>query len=156
QLVQEEHWVEALERIRGLQQQYPDNPKVGNLEGLALLGKGDPAKAAVAFERVLSAYPKFFPAMTNLAILEWQTNQPQAVEDTRRALEISPRDPILNACVTIPDLQSKNTAAAKQHLELAGGAISGMPPRMEMRLAYLLGTNGLYAESARVYQDLMA
>src|SRR5262252_7236346 len=118
QLVQEQHWAEALERIRGLQQQYPNNPKVGNLEGLAHLGIGDPMKAALAFERVLSAYPKFFPAMKNLAILEWQTKQPRAVEDTRRALEISPRDPILNACVAIPDLQGKNTAAAKQHLEL--------------------------------------
>jgi tetratricopeptide (TPR) repeat protein len=156
QLVQEQHWDEALERIRGLQRHYPDNPKVGNLEGLAFLGKGDPVKAAVAFERVLAAYPKFFPAMKNLAILEWQTKQPRAVEDTRRALDISPRDPILNACATIPDLQGKNIAAAKQHFELAGGAISAMPPQMEMRLAYLLGMNGLYAESARVYQDLVA
>ena len=156
QLVQEQHWAEALERIRGLQQQYPDNPKLENLEGLALLGKGDTVKAAAAFKRVLSAYPKFFPAMKNLAILEWQTKQPRAVEDTRRALEVSPRDPILNACVAIADLQSKDTAAAKQHLEVAGGAISAMPPRMEMRLAYLLGTNGLYAESARVYQDIVA
>jgi tetratricopeptide (TPR) repeat protein len=156
QLLQEQHWSEALERIHRLQQQYPDNPKVGNLEGLALLGRGDPVSAAVAFERVLSEYPKFFPAMKNLAILEWQKEPTRAVEDTRRALEISPRDAILNACVTISDLQSKNTTAAKQHLDIAGGAISAMPPRMEMQLAYLLGTNGLYAESAHVYQDLLA
>lgn len=155
QMVQDQHWAEALELIHSLQQQYPGNPKLGSLEGLALLGKGDPAKAAAAFQRILSAHPRFFPAMKNLAILEWQTGQPRAVEDTRRALELSPRDPILNACVTIPDLQRKDTAAAKKHLELAGGAISAIPSQMEIRLAYLLGTNGLYAESARVYQDLV-
>lgn len=155
-LVQEQHWTEALNRIHNLQKQYPDNPKLRNLEGLALLGEGYPVKAAAAFEQVLSAYPKFFPAMKNLAILEWQTRQPRAVEDTRRALELSPRDPVLNACVTIADLQNKNTAAAKEHLGLASGAISALPPRMEMRLAYLLGTTGLYAESVGVYQDIVA
>jgi tetratricopeptide (TPR) repeat protein len=82
--------------------------------------------------------------------------QPRAAEDTRRALEVSPRDQILNACVTISDLQSKDSAAAKRHLDLAGEAISAMPLFMEVRLAYLLGTNRMYAESARVYQDIVA
>ena len=155
-LVQDHHWAQALDRIHNLQKQYPDSPKLGNLEGLAFLGQGDPMKAAAAFERVLAAYPKFFPAMKNLTILEWQTKRTRAVEDTRRALEVMPRDPILNACITIADLQSKNTPAARKHFGLAGAAISALPPQMEMRLAYLLGTNGLYAESAGVYQDIVA
>ncbi len=154
-LVQEQHWAEALDHIHSLQKQYPGNPKLENLEGLALLGNGEPRKAAIVFEGILATHPDFFPAMKNLAILEWETKQPQAAEHTRQALRVGSKDPILNAYAAIPDLQNKNTASAKQHLDLAGDAVSAMPPQIEMRLAYLLGTNGLYPESARVYGDIV-
>jgi tetratricopeptide (TPR) repeat protein len=156
QLVQEHHWALALDQIRSLLKQYPGNAKVGNLEGLALLGSGDPTKAAAAFERVLLLRPDFFPAMKNLAILEWETKRPGAAEHTERALKIEPRDPLLNAYATASALQKKNAVAARHHFDLAGNAISDMPPEIEMRLAYLLGTNALYVQAAHVYQDILA
>jgi tetratricopeptide (TPR) repeat protein len=155
-LVQEQRWSPALEAIQNLLQRYPGNPKVGNLQGLALLGSGDPVKAAAAFERVLDAHPKFFPAMKNLAILDWQTKKQRAAERTYQALELQPNDPSLNAYAVLADLQRKNTSSAKQHLDLSGEAVSSMPSELEMRLAYLLGTCGLYREAVHVYQDILA
>jgi tetratricopeptide (TPR) repeat protein len=156
QLVQQQHWAEALDHIQNLRKQYPGNPKVGNLEGLALLGSGDSNRAAMAFQQVLVTRPDFLPALKNLAVLEWQTKKPLAVQHTEQALKIEPKDPVLNSYAALTDLKGKNVAAANQHLELAGNAISSMPPEIEMRLAYLLGTNGLYAQAARVYQDIAA
>jgi tetratricopeptide (TPR) repeat protein len=156
QLVQQQRWAEALDQIQALNKQYPENPKVGNLEGLALLGSGDPNKAAAAFQRVLATRPDFFPALKNLAVLEWGTRKPLAAQHTAQGLKIEPRDPILNSYAALSALKGKNDSAASQHLDVAGNAISAMPPEIEMRLAYLLGTNGLYARAARVYQDIVA
>ncbi len=156
QLVQQQRWPEALDHIQNLRKQYPGNPKVGNLEGLALLGSGDPNRAAVAFQEVLATRPDFFPALKNLAVLEWSTTKSWATEHTEQALKIEPKDPILNSYAAVTDLKGKNTAAAGQHLDLAGNAVSAMPPEIEMRLAYLLGTNGLYARAARVFEDIVA
>jgi tetratricopeptide (TPR) repeat protein len=153
-LVQQQRWAEALKQIHNLRQQYPGNPKVGNLEGLALIGSGDTKGAAASFQRVLAARPDFFPALKNLAILEWELKKPEAVEHTEQGLKISPGDPVLNAYATIPDLQKKNAAVAARHLDQAGAAISAMPPATEMRLAYLLGTRGLYSRAAQVFQDI--
>ena len=156
QLVQEQRWTAALDEIQLLRKQYPGNPKVGNLEGLALLGSGDSNRAALVFQQVLQAHPDFFPALKNLVVLEWETKKPTAAEHTEQALKIEPRDPVLNAYAALLDLQRRNASAANHHLDIAGNAISRMPPEIEMRLAYLLGTSGRYSRAARVYQDIAA
>jgi tetratricopeptide (TPR) repeat protein len=156
ELVREQRWAPALDAIQNLLERYPGNPKVVNLQGLAFLGSGDPVKAAAAFERVLEIHPGFFPAMKNLAILDWQEKKPRAAERTYQALTIQPQDPPLNAYAALTDLQKKNTSAAKQHLERGGNAISSMPAELEMQLAYLLGTRGLYGEAVHVYRDIAA
>jgi tetratricopeptide (TPR) repeat protein len=156
QLVQQQRWEAALDKIQELRQQYPGNPKLGNLEGLALLGSGNPDKAVAVFEQVLVVHPDFFPTLKNLAVLEWETRKPQATEHTEQALKIEPRDPILNAYAAVADLENRNASGASRHLDLAGNAISAMSPEIEMRLAYLLGTNGLYPGAAHVYQDIVA
>jgi tetratricopeptide (TPR) repeat protein len=156
QLVQEQRWAEALDHIQNLRKQYPGNPKVGNLEGLVLLGRGDSGGAAAAFERVLVAHPGFFPAIKNLAILEWETKNRRAAEHTVQALKMEPKDPVLNVYGALSALEQKNASAANRHLDLAGNAISAMPPQLEMRLAYLLGTTSSYARAAHVYEDIVA
>jgi tetratricopeptide (TPR) repeat protein len=156
QLVQEQRWAAALDQIQRLRKQYPGNPKVGNLEGLALLGSGDTDGAAVAFQRVLATRPDFFPSLKNLALLEWEMKRPRAAEHTVQALKIGPGDPILNAYAAVSDLQKKDASAASRHLDQAGNAISAMSPEIEMRLAYLLGTSGLYPRAADVFQDIVA
>src|SRR4029077_15455853 len=90
-LVQQRQWTAALERVHKLNQQYPGNPKVGNLEGLALLGSGNSQRAEAVFQQVVTAHPDFFPALKNLALLEWETNEPVAAANhTAKALQINP------------------------------------------------------------------
>jgi tetratricopeptide (TPR) repeat protein len=156
QLIQQRQWAAALDQIHKLSQQYPGNPKVGNLEGLALLGSGNAKGAAAAFQRVLATRPSFFPALKNLAVLEWDMKNPGAAVHTEQALKIAPQDPILNAYAAFSDLQKKDAAAAGRHLDQAGNAISAMPPEVELRLAYLLGTGGLYRRAATAFQGIVA
>jgi tetratricopeptide (TPR) repeat protein len=156
QLVQEQRWAAALDQIQNLRREYPGNPKVENLEGLALLGTGDAARAAEAFRRVLAVRPDFFPALKNLAVLEWEMKKPRAAEDTAQALKMEPRDPILNAYAAVGDLGKRDASAASRHLDQAGTAISALPLEIEMRLGYLLGVRGLYPRAAYVFQDIAA
>jgi tetratricopeptide (TPR) repeat protein len=156
QLVQQQRWAEALKLIRALQQQYPGNPKVENLKGLALLGSGDTKSALVAFEHVVAARPDFFPALKNLAILEWEWNRPSATAHTDQALKLRPPDPVLNAYAVFSDLQKKDTAAVNQHLEKASDAISALPPELEMRMGTQMGKAGLYPQAVKLFQSLMA
>jgi tetratricopeptide (TPR) repeat protein len=154
-LIQQERWAAALDQIHQLEKLYPDNPKAGNLEGLALVGSGDTEGAAAAFERVLAVRPSFFPALKNLAVLEWTSNKPRAATHTQEALKLNAQDPILNSYAAISALEKKDTTAANWHLDLAGDAISAMPAEIEMHLAYLLGNGGLYPRAVLVYQDLV-
>ncbi len=156
QLVQQHQWAAALDQIQNLRKQYPGNPKVENLQGLALLGSGDANGAVAAFQRVIALRPDFFPALKNLAVLESGLNRRSAAEHIAQALKISPQEPLLNAYAALYDLQKKDVSAAARHFDQAGDAISAMPSEVEMRLAYLLGTNGLYPRAARVFQALIA
>ncbi len=156
QLVQQQQWQAAIDEIQKLHEKYPNNAKVWNLEGLALAGRGNYRKSEIAFEHVLAAHPRFFPALKNLALVEWQMKSPLAVAHTEQALAIEPHDAILNAYAAVGNLQKRDTRAASQHLIAAGSAISAMDFRTEVQLAYLLGTRGLYPDSARVYRDLAA
>lgn len=155
-LVQEQRWNDALAAIASLETQYPHNPKVRNLEGLALIGKGDTARAIECLENVLREHPDFSPALKNLTIVEWNSGRvPQAAKHTVEALKLLPGDPVLNAYGAIAALNANQPGAAKQRFHAAGGAISALPPQLESALAALLGKHGLYAESIRAGEDVL-
>ena len=155
-LVQAQRWDDALEKIAALTAEYPRNPKVQNLEGLAFIGKGDTARAMACFEEALEGSPNFAPALKNLAILEWNSGRrPQAEKHTAEALKMMPRDAVLNAYGVIAALETRDAETAKDRFNLAGDAVSVLPPELESRLAVLLGTHELYAEAIRTDEDML-
>ena len=154
QLVHQQHWREALSIIDTLLIAHPDNPKVLNLDGLALLGAGRPGDARAAFERALAADAHFSPALKNLAILEWNMGA-SAVAHTEAALKLNPGDAVLNAYGTLAAIEeSDSNAAIIDRFKLAAGAITLMPPRLQYRLGLQLARRGLYPESASIFEDL--
>lgn len=160
QLVEQQNWSAALERLKKLTAEYPHNAKVGNLLGLAYLGSGDSQSALASFERTLRDNPAFAPALKNLAILEWSgdgaARKRAAAEHTAAALKLNPRDPVLNACAAIAALEQKHPEEARRRLELVGDARSVLPPELALRLGVLLGEQGLYRESSAAFGDLLA
>ncbi len=155
-LVQEQRWSEALMQIDTLTASYPDNPKVLNLKGLALIGKGDPARARSAFQHALHSNPRFSPALKNLAILECNENLPDAAADTLSALASSPGDAVLNAYGTLAGLTRGDRSKIASYFDLAGDAISSMPVELEAKLGFLLGSHEFYKEAQRAFADVMS
>ncbi|HVX65470.1 MAG TPA: tetratricopeptide repeat protein [Bryobacteraceae bacterium] len=155
-LVEQHRSREALERIAELSLKYPGNPKVGNLKGLALADAGNASDAIAAFQAVLRDRPAFAPALKNLAVLEWASGRhKQAAAHTAEALQITPRDPVLNAYAALTALDRRKPDAAARHLEAAGTAIAAMAPDLELRLGVLAGSQGLYARASAVFEDLV-
>jgi tetratricopeptide (TPR) repeat protein len=155
-LVQQQRWAEAVTRTRELAVKYPENPKVLNLEGLALLGSGDPPPARAAFEAALRGHPDFAPALKNLAILEWvHGEEAAALKWTDAAIKANPRDPVMNAYAAVASARRNDADAAANQVKMAGAALSALPPQLETGLAVALGESGRYAEAESVLQDLV-
>lgn len=82
--LRERQFDQALAAIDALEKKQPRNPMVQNLRGAALAAKGDSAGARKAFEAALAMQPTFFPAASNLAMLDLQSGRP---DDARKRFE---------------------------------------------------------------------
>ena len=74
----------------------PGTPRILNLTGLALTGKGEIEQADQTFLRCLTENPDFLPALKNLGINEYrQHHLPSAEGYLSKALLLSPTDPVI-------------------------------------------------------------
>ncbi len=94
----------ALQAIAAVEKKSPDNPLIGKLRGIALLGKNDRAGARRAFERSIALRPDYFPAAANLARMDMAENRPDVA---RQRFE------------SILKVDAKNTQAMMALAELA-------------------------------------
>lgn len=85
-LLEQKQFDQALASAAALRQHHPAAAALANLEGVAQLGKRDPARARASFERALSLQPGLFPAVASLAQLDLEAKQPEAAK--RRYTEL--------------------------------------------------------------------
>lgn len=155
QQVQAGQWSEALKSLAPLLERYGDNPKVLNLEGLAFTGAGRSAEARVAFQKALRDHPDFWPALKNLAIIEWNSGSPAAAVHTERALKSAPADPVLNAYGALSSIERKQVKLTQERLEKSGDAFRVLPAELKYKLAVELGENELYPQSISLFQQIL-
>ncbi len=70
----------ALDAAQALEKEQPNNPLFQNLKGGVYLSKKDIPSARASFNKALSVQADYFPAITNLARLDIQENNPQAAK----------------------------------------------------------------------------
>lgn len=70
----------ALDAVQMLEKEQPNNPLFQNLKGGVYLGKKDTPSARASFNKALSIQADYFPAVTNLARLDMQENNPEAAK----------------------------------------------------------------------------
>lgn len=96
-LVRNHQWDDGLTIVLELLKSEPRDPKVLNLGGLALTGKGDIEKANEYFRKCLVTNPGFVPALKNLSINEFNKKQYGAAEKHLLAAKKElPNDPVTN------------------------------------------------------------
>lgn len=155
-LTRQQHWQEALAIIDTLLATTPDNPKLLNLDGLALLGAGRVKDARAAFEKALAKAPEFAPALKNLSILEWNNGMPDAAMRTEAALKANPTDAVLNAYGALAAMGRNDVQSAAQRLETAQGAVAALPGDLQYRLAIGFASRRLYPQAISLLKGLAA
>jgi tetratricopeptide (TPR) repeat protein len=153
--VQARHWSEALASLRPLLDRYGNNAKVLNVEGLALAGAGRIPEACATFEKALRLHPEFWPALKNLAVVEWNGGLPQAAERTEAALKTMLADPVLNAYGSLGAIARQDTKLTLDRLHTSGDSVRVLPLELRYNLGVQLGENGLYPQSISVFEQIL-
>jgi tetratricopeptide (TPR) repeat protein len=153
--VQARHWSEALASLRPLLDRYGNNAKVLNLQGLALAGAGRIPEACAVLQKALRLHPEFWPALKNLAVVEWNGGLPQAAEHTEAALKIMPADPVLNAYGSLGAIARQDTKLTLDRLNTSGDSLRVLPLELQYKLGVQLGENGLYPQSISVFGQML-
>ena len=139
--LQKHEFEKALETVQKGIKRHPDNPEYYNLAGAAYLGQKKYDEATEQFNKAIAKDPKFTPAMTNLANLDFNQGRKEAAkkrfEDILRI-----NDSNIQALVGLARIaqESKDINGAVNYLERArSGNQRALVPRL-MLIAYYLQT----------------
>jgi putative PEP-CTERM system TPR-repeat lipoprotein len=70
-----QHFDNAFAAVLELEKAQPDNAAVVDLKGTVYIGKQDAGRARASFEKALLLQPSYYPAVANLAQLDWRENK---------------------------------------------------------------------------------
>jgi Flp pilus assembly protein TadD len=120
-LVRQGGWDSGIAILKPLLAANPGNLKARNLLGIALTGKGDLEGANREYRRILKLAPKFYPALSNLAINELALKEVASAErHLNAALKLAPDDPTILAYLGEIAYNRGDYKDAATHLSRAG------------------------------------
>lgn len=127
---------QALKAIATLEKKQPENPLVDNLRGTALLGMGDQLAARKSFERALTKNATYFPAVANLARLDFAEKK---IEDAKKRFEalIAKEPKNVQALVALAGLRVGSGGKTEEAAALLERAIAAGPNEPSPRLALI-------------------
>src|SRR5215470_11391071 len=111
---------EGIAILRPLLASEPRNLKARNLLGIALTQKGDLPAADAEYAKALEVDPRFYPALSNLAINEFTLKDFSASEKHfQQAFALKPDDPVVNSFLGKVTFKRGEYARAAQYLRKA-------------------------------------
>jgi predicted Zn-dependent protease len=127
-LVRNHQWDDGLALLLPLLKSEPRNLKALNLAGLALIGKGDTEHANEYLKKAIAIDPAFTPALKNLSINEFNSQQYAAAEKHLLAAQKElPGDPVVNLYLGEIAYRQKQYARAVAALGRARDLVSQNP-----------------------------
>lgn len=133
---------EAMKVVDKLEQERPRDPLVNNLRGAIHLHQQDVKKARAAFTKALEVKPDYFPAASNLALLDVRDKAMDAARERfQQLLKHNPKEFRAWMALAAFDMQARNENAYLNDLEQARKANEKAPqPRLQL-IRYWLGKN---------------
>jgi predicted Zn-dependent protease len=93
QYLQNKDWNKAEKALNRLESEHSDKAEVVYLRSLLLLKRGQDQEALRKLEECVSQFPDYSPALHNLSVLYWQSDQKdKAIEKARDAFEAAPEN----------------------------------------------------------------
>jgi tetratricopeptide (TPR) repeat protein len=118
----------ALPLLERVLAESPTNLKALNLAGIALTGAGRSEEANARFRDAIRLDPRFFPALKNLAINEFNAGRlDDAAHHFDEVLKLAPDDEVTHLHIAEISLQRGNSEAALFHYEKSRGRIVQNP-----------------------------
>ncbi len=140
-LVRNRQWDDGLTLLAQVLAAEPRNLKAMNLAGIASAAKGETQIANQYFERCLSVDPHFLPALRNLSINEFNTQDESSAE---RHLQVAqqqlPNDPTINFYLGRIAYRQQKYALAVERLDRAGSLLARSRPAQVELVVSLLRT----------------
>jgi predicted Zn-dependent protease len=126
--VERQEFTSAVHLLEQLVEKEPRNLKALNLLGIALTGANRIDAADARFREALRIDPRFYPALKNLAINEFNRGRlDEAQRDLQAVLNLVPNDDITHIYLGEIYFQRKDTRAATTHYEKAASRLAQDP-----------------------------
>lgn len=120
-----------------------------------LVTQGKESEAEFVLKKIIQDYPSFLPAYVELAEMDLRNHEEDAaIACLNRALERSPKDPVLLNDMGMCLLLKKQYAKAAEPFRLAAAA-APENARYRANLAVALGMQGNYDEALSLYEQVL-
>ena len=129
----------AMESVKALEKQQPNDPLVQNLKGGVYLGMKDAANARASFEKALTLSPTYFPAVENLARLDLQEKHPEAAKKRFETLLAVDKKNVgaMTALAELAQALGKTAEATTWYEKAAADNPEALPPSLRLANHYL-------------------
>jgi tetratricopeptide (TPR) repeat protein len=114
---------QALQLLQPELEQYPRNPQLWTLRGIALSGKSDKKEALTAFRHALSFSPDYLPALEGAAQIEYESGGKDASELLEHVLRLRPGDQTSHAMLAVLAYRCGDCTSAVSHFEQSGSLV---------------------------------
>src|ERR1017187_5457537 len=111
---------QALQWLHSALQQFPDNPQLWMLQGLAYSGTGDSKSALASYEHALKISPDYLPALEGAAQIEYEAGSKDAIPFLEQVLKIRPNDVTSHAMIAVLAEKNGDCATAVSHFSKSG------------------------------------
>ncbi len=137
--LKEKRFVEALKVVDKLEKERPSDPLIPNLRGTIEISRDNKVQARTHFTKALQINPSYFPAASNLALLDMREKDVKAARTRfETLLKKAPAESRAWLALAALDAHEKNETAYLQHLEQAKKANSKNPQAHIMLSRYWL------------------
>jgi putative PEP-CTERM system TPR-repeat lipoprotein len=137
--LKEKRFNEAMQVVDKLEKERPSDPLIPNLRGTIDISRDNKVQARAHFTKALQINPSYFPAASNLALLDMRDKDIKAARSRfETLLKKAPAESRAWLALAALDAQEKNEAAYLKHLEQAKNANSKNPQAHSLLSRYWL------------------
>ena len=133
---------EAMKAVDKLAKERPNDPLIDNLRGSIYLSQGEKAQARTSFTKALQSKPSYFPAASNLALLDMAGKDAKAARSRfEQLLKSAPGESRAWLALAAFESHDKNEAGYLKALEQAKKASAKNAQAHQLLIRYWLGRN---------------
>jgi tetratricopeptide (TPR) repeat protein len=121
----------AVQLVQPALREFPKNPQLWMLQGLAYSGKGDRKGALSSYQNALKYAPDYLPALEGAAQLEYEAGSSSAIPLLRHVLRLRPGDFTSHAMLAVLAYKKRDCATAVEHFAQSGSLLDSQPGALQ-------------------------